>query len=92
MIKRYTLENKPTFKDGDEVDVDMGVMGASDLGIMRGKVVGKVSDHIIDTWIVDFGQSLNKDKNFSTYPFKVVGVIHTAIVESVPPVLGKSEK
>ena len=81
MIKRYTLEKKPTFNDGDVIDVDMSVMGADKLGIMRGKVVGKVSDHIIDQWIVDFGQSLNSDKNFSLYPFKVLAVIHTAILD-----------
>ena len=82
MIRHYTLENKPSFNDGDEIDVDMSVMGAKSLGVMKGKVVGKASDHIIDMWIIDFGMSLNEDKNFSMYPFKVLNVIHTAIVDN----------
>jgi hypothetical protein len=77
MIKRYTLENKPKFKDGDVVLVDMSVMG-SDAGVISGKIVGKGSEHIIDMWMIEF------DRDFGpTYPYKVVSVIHTAIVESL---------
>jgi hypothetical protein len=79
MIKRYTLENKPKFKDGDLVLVDMDVMGTAPLGILRGKIVGKGTEHIIDMWLVEFEQ------NFApTYPFKVVSIIHTAFIESSP--------
>lgn len=79
MIKRYTLENKPKFKDGDLVLVDMAVMGSEPLGILRGKIVGKGSEHVIDMWLVEFEQ------NFApTYPFRVLSVIHTAFVESLP--------
>ena len=75
MIKRYTMEEKPCFKDGDQVLVDMAVMGSAPLGIMKGTIVGKGSEHVIDMWLVQF------EKNFApTYPFKVVSVIHTAIV------------
>ena len=77
MIKRYTLENKPKFKDGDVVLVDMSVMG-SDAGVISGKIVGKGSEHIIDMWMIEF------DRDFGpTYPYKVVSVIHTAIVEKI---------
>jgi hypothetical protein len=86
MIKHYTLQDRPpNFKDGDEVLVDMSVMGAAELDLMSGKVVGKASEHIIDYWIVDFGMSLNKDKNFSCYPFKVLSIPHIAIVKNFVP-------
>ena len=77
MIKTYKLEDpKPTFKDGDTVIVDMSVMGGG--GLLAGTVVGKGSEHIIDMWLVQF------KRNFApTYPFKVVSVIHTAIVKSL---------
>jgi len=73
-MKKYTLENKPNFKYGDMVSVDMKVMG-SDVGILTGKIVGKGSEHIIDMWLIEF------DRDFSpTYPYKVVSIIHTAII------------
>ena len=78
MIKTYTLEDpKPTFKDGELVIVDMSVMGSK--GLLAGTVVGRGMEHVIDFWYVQF------KKNFApTYPFKVVSVIHTAIVKSMP--------
>lgn len=54
--------------------------GAESLGLMYGKIVGKSSDYIIDYWIVDFNESLTKDKAFVSYPFKVLSVLHTAFV------------
>lgn len=78
MIKRYTLENKPKFKDGEHVFVDMSVLTGVE-GILRGKIVGKGSEHVIDMWLVEF------EKDFGpTYPFKVTSVFHTAFVESLP--------
>jgi hypothetical protein len=78
MIKTYTLEDpKPNFKDGDMVIVDMSVMGST--GLLAGTVVGRGMENIIDFWYVQF------KKNFApTYPFKVIPVIHTAIVRSMP--------
>ena len=78
MIKRYTMEEKPCFKDGDQVLVDMSVMGNTGLGLLKGKIVGKGMEHVIDFWLVEFEQT------FPLYPFKVVSVIHTAIVKSMP--------
>lgn len=77
MIKRYTIEDKPSFKDGDQVIVDMSVM-ASPLGLMKGTIVGKGSVNVIDMWLVEF------EREFPLYPFKVMSVIHTAIVKSMP--------
>jgi len=77
MIKRYTLEDKPTFKDGDVVIVDMSVLG-SDLGVVSGEIVGKASEHIVDMWLVKFQTDFGP-----TYPFKVVPVIHTALVKTL---------
>lgn len=75
MIKHYTMFNKPDFKDGQEVNVDMSVMG-SDAGILTGTIVGKNFTNIIDTWLIQF------DRNFApSYPFKVVPIMHTAIIE-----------
>ncbi len=78
MVARYTLEDpKPTFKDGEQVIVDMSVMGGA--GFLRGVIVGKGMENVIDFWLVRF------DKDFGpTYPFKVTQVLHTAFVKSMP--------
>ena len=76
MIKRYTIENKPMFKYGDLVTVDMSFFG-SDEGFLMGKIVGKSMTHIIDNWLVEFGKSFAP-----TYPYMVFTVPHVAIVES----------
>ena len=75
MIKHYTLENKPVFKDGEIVKVDMSKMGM-DMDIMTGKIVGKSMSHIIDLWLVEFGIQF-----IPTYPYKVVAIMHTAIID-----------
>lgn len=77
MNRTYTLmDPKPTFKDGDKVMVDMSVMGmGQDAPLLEGTIVGKGSEHVIDMWLIQF------DRDFApTYPFKVLSVIHTAIV------------
>ena len=78
MIERFTLSDpKPSFKDGQFVIVDMGVLGGT--GYLTGKVVGKGSENVIDFWLVEF------DKDFGpSYPFHVTNVIHTAFVKSMP--------
>jgi hypothetical protein len=75
MIKHYTLENKPNFKDGDIVKVDMAKMGM-DMDIMEGKIVGKSISHILDMWLVEFDMQF-----IPTYPYKVVAIMHTAIID-----------
>lgn len=75
MIKHYTLENKPKFFDGQEVKVDMERMGCPTFGILEGVVVGLGTSHVIDQWLVKF------DCEFPSYPFKVLSVMHTAILD-----------
>lgn len=80
MIKHYTLENKPTFKDGELVKIDMSCFGyptgypTGDIRI--GKVVGKGMTHIIDYWLIEFENDF-----VPTYPYKVVQIQHTFIVD-----------
>lgn len=74
-MKRYTLENKPDFIYGQKIKIDMSFFGISN-EIFEGKIVGKSFIHVIDTWLVEF------EGDFSpTYPFKVLGVPHTAILQ-----------
>ena len=75
MIKHYTLENKPRFEMGEAISVDMATMGMPEYGILIGCVVGKTTTHILDQWMVDFGMK------FPSYPYHVVSIIHTAIVD-----------
>ncbi len=68
---------KPTFKNEAFVVVDMSFFGGE--GFRTGRVVGKGVEHVIDTWIVAF------EKDFGpTYPYKVVGIPHTALVKAMP--------
>ena len=75
-MKYYTLENKPNFKDGEIVEVDMSKMGM-DMENMKGKIVGKSTSHIIDMWLVEFDMQF-----IPTYPYKVVAIMHTAIIDN----------
>ena len=74
-VRHYTLENKPILTDGQIVDVDMARLG-TDLGILKGEVVGRATEHIIDIWMIKFDRAFGP-----LYPFKVIGVPHTAIVQ-----------
>ena len=75
-MKHYTLENKPEFKDGDKIKVDMHCMGYPKNDIRIGIIVGKGMTHVIDHWLVQF------DSDFSpTYPYKVVQIQHTFIID-----------
>lgn len=75
MISYYGLENKPSFEDGQKVDVDFNKLGMPEVGIVRGEVVGKAISHLLDFWIIKF------DRNFgTTYPYKVISIPHTCIV------------
>lgn len=77
-LEYYTLENKPDFNDGDSVEVDFQVLGMSKTTeIHLGKVVGKVSTHIVDIWMVEFGFQMSP-----FYRFRVIPVIHTAMIKN----------
>ena len=73
-MKKYTLENKPSFSYGEVVEVDMGCFGLPP-EIMPGIVLGKGMTHIVDQWIVKF------DCTFPSYPYKAMLVQHTFIID-----------
>ena len=75
-MTHYTLENKPNFKDGDWVKVDMSCFGYPTNDLRDGKIVGKGMTHIIDQWLILFNDDFHP-----TYPYKVVSVQHTFIVD-----------
>jgi len=76
MIKHYTMENKPTFEDGEMVKVDMNCLGYPEGDIRYGKIVGKGMTHVIDHWLIEF------ENDFApTYPYKVVQIQHTFIID-----------
>lgn len=75
MITHYTLENKPAFKNGELVMVDMECFGFPP-EIREGEIVGKATTNIIDTWLIRFGKEFGP-----TYPYNVVVVQHTFIVD-----------
>ena len=72
---KYTLENKPSFVADELVAVDMECFGHPP-SIMIGRIVGKSFEHIIDNWLIEF-----KCKFEPTYPFSVVVVPHTFILQ-----------
>ena len=74
-MKKYTIENKPDFVDGERVSIDMSCFGFPPK-IALGKVVGKSFTHIIDNWLIEFDE-----KPSTVYPFKVVPVPHTFIID-----------
>lgn len=74
MNEKYTLYNKPEFKDGEIIQVDMEHLGFPP-EIRKGKIVGKTFVNVFDTWLVEF------DNDFGpTYPYKVVGIPHFCIL------------
>jgi hypothetical protein len=74
-MKKFTLENKPTFDDGDIVKIDMNGFGLPP-EIRSGKIVGKGMTNIIDIWYIEFENMFGP-----TYPYKVVGIPHTLILD-----------
>jgi hypothetical protein len=77
MNETYTLDDqKPVFHYGDTVAVNMAHLGSPALGILKGKVVGKGAEHIIDMWLVEF------DRDFGpTYPYRALTVPHVSILK-----------
>jgi hypothetical protein len=75
-MKHYTILNKPNFSYGTMIQVDMGMMGCPNLGILQGKIVGKGSENFIDMWLVEFDYKFSPD-----YQYKVTSIIHTAIFD-----------
>jgi hypothetical protein len=54
----------------------MAHLGSPALGILKGKVVGKGAEHIIDMWLVEF------DRDFGpTYPYRALTVPHVSILK-----------
>ena len=74
-MKTYTMANKPIFKYGDQVQVDMAHLGCPP-GTLAGRIVGKGSTHVIDMWLVEFEQDFGP-----TYPYRVFTVPHVAILD-----------
>jgi hypothetical protein len=54
MIVYYTFENKPEFKRGDEIEVNMNNMEKPPK-LYHGNIVCKIASHIIDTWAIESG-------------------------------------
>jgi hypothetical protein len=74
-MKKYSMENKPSFADQEKVLVDMSCFGFSDK-ILEGKIIGKSFTHVIDNWIIQF------DCQFApTYPYSALPVPHTFIID-----------
>lgn len=74
-MKTYTMMNKPIFKYGEEVEVDLAHLGCPK-GTLKGRIVGRGSVHVIDMWLVEF------EKDFGpTYPYRVFTVPHVAILD-----------
>ncbi len=73
-MRKYTIENKPDFKQDEIVEIDMSCFGFPH-SVRRGIIVGKSFTNVIDNWLVEF------DSDFApTYPFKVCVVPHTFIL------------
>jgi hypothetical protein len=81
-MKLYTIENRPQFTDGQPVEVDMTCFGFpkstfnGNPTIFTGRVVGKAVSNIIDQWLIEFATAFPP-----TYPYHVVSVPHTFIVD-----------
>lgn len=79
-MNRYTLEDKPEYKYGDMVVVDVEAMGVEmkPFGLQpfpTGKIVGISVRGIIDQWMVEF------DFEWPSYPYKVVSIPHIFIIK-----------
>ena len=75
-MKTYTMANKPNFKYGEQIQVDMAHLGWPKKETLPGRIVGRGSVHVIDMWLVEF------EKDFGpTYPYRVFTVPHVAIVD-----------
>lgn len=74
--ERYSLVNRPEFKYGDLVEVDMSVLDEDNERIITGKVVGIGIRNIIDHWLIEFEESFEP-----TYPFRVASIPHIAILK-----------
>ncbi len=92
----YTLEDKPNFRYGEMVAVDMSQVGESGLGILPGRIVGRgmiqISNYSgqlrsnrqewasIDGRIID-SWLVEFNQDFSpTYPYRVMSVPHYAML------------
>ena len=83
-MNKYTLENKPNFQFGEEVLVDFGFMYMYlDAAPVKGKIVGKSSEHILDVWLIQFDRdSLVKAIPHFHSPYNTFAIQHTLIINN----------
>lgn len=79
MTNRYKLEDRPVFNQGEEVEVDFECFGCDNVGVKKGKIVGKSYDYIVTGWLVDFGETLNYPP--MNYPYTTLTVQHPFILK-----------
>ncbi len=65
-------KEKPVFKEGERVGFKL-----NDEIIGMGRIRGKASEHVIDTWIIEVETSRGIDN--ATYPWSCIVVPHTLI-------------
>lgn len=72
-MNKFTLENRPNFKQDQLVYVDCTCFGDPNLPKFKsGRIVGQAIVGLLDLWLVDFGEKFSE-----TYPYTVVAVQHT---------------
>lgn len=80
-MKHYTMENKPKFKYGEMVKVDMAHSGFPQDEVWEGRIVGFSFsyENVIDMWIIDFEKTIAAEK-FKDYQYKSIVIPHVAII------------
>lgn len=79
-MKYYTMTDKPKFKYGDMVKVDMNHFGFENGEIWEGRIVGFSYENVIDMWIIDFEKTVAAEK-FKEYPYRSLVIPHVAIID-----------
>ncbi len=77
-MKKYTLENKPSFTNWQLVKIDMTCISSNFNAIKQGKVVGKSLNGIIDMWLIEFNEIISEEYQYST-----AAIPHTFIIEEI---------
>ena len=75
-MKKYTLEDKPNFTNGQLVKIDMSCIDLKLNSIKEGIIVGKSVDHIIDMWLIKFNEIISTE-----YQYMVAAIPHTFIIK-----------
>ena len=79
-MKYYTMTDKPKFKYGDMVKVDMNHLGLPKGEIWEGKIAGFSYENVIDMWIIDFEKTVATEK-FKEYSYRSLVIPHVAIID-----------